>query len=57
MFLSLNKKNLKELSNSKITLSLTYEVKGGGSGSDTGTDKPSKTQTRCVPELVQKVGG
>ena len=58
MLLSINKKKLKELTNSKIKLSETAEIKGAGPTSGTtSTDQPSKTQTRCVPELVQKVGG
>ena len=54
MFLTLNKKKLKELSNTKVISSDTRQVKGGG---DT-TERPSKTSiTRCVVEEVEKVVG
>lgn len=47
MFLAINKKKLKELSNSKLTLSSTKKINGGAT---TPTDKPSKTVTlaRCA---------
>ncbi|WP_404396533.1 hypothetical protein [Pseudoalteromonas phenolica] len=54
MFLTLNKKKLKELSNSKVISSDTRLVRGGG---DT-TERPSKTSyARCVVEEVEKLVG
>ena len=54
MFLTLNKKKLKELSNSRIHNSVTFAVKGAG---DT-TLLPSKTSiTRCVVEIAEKNTG
>lgn len=57
MFLSINKKKLKELSNSQITLSATFQVKGAGNTDDTNTSRPSKTVTlaRCAVVNRQNV--
>lgn len=54
MFLTLNKKKLKELSNSKLINSQTHQIKGGA---DT-TERPSKTSyARCAVDVVEKVIG
>lgn len=54
MFLTLNKKKLKELSNSKLINSDTRKIQGGA---DT-TDCPSKTSyARCEVERLVKVVG
>lgn len=54
MFLTLNKKKLKELSQRKIPSSFTRQVNGGGDTSE----MPSKTtNTRCVVEVAEKITG
>ena len=54
MFLAINKKKLKELSNTKLTFSETAFINGGQT-TDTGNDTqvPSNTTGfKCVIELV-----
>jgi len=54
MFLNLNKKKLKELSNSKLPQSETYNVKGGTG--TVNTDKPSITShSPCYVDKAIKV--
>ena len=54
MFLTLNKKKLKELSQRKIPNSFTRQINGGG---DT-TEQPSKTSNaRCLVEVAERVSG
>lgn len=52
MFLAINKKKLKELSNSKLTFSQTAAINGGElAKSNQETLRPSKTSGfRCVAE-------
>lgn len=54
MFLAINKKKLKELSNSKLSLCNTKHVNGG---TPTATDKPSKTVTnaKCAVAVGQQL--
>jgi len=53
MFLTLNKKKLKELSQSKISNSFTRQINGGGG---TTIERPSKTShARCVVEGAEQV--
>jgi hypothetical protein len=54
MFLTLNKKKLKELSQRKIPNSFTRQVNGGGDTSE----MPSKTSNaRCLIEVAERVAG
>lgn len=55
MFLNLNKKKLKELSNSKLSNLNTNQIRGGNCSN---TDAPSRTShTRCEIEVAEKITG